>query len=247
MKEPHYTHTDTHRVTSIHTEMRAKQTEEGGDRAWWVLALGGLWSSNRDGASFKEWPQRSGLHKDKEGKQNEYTTHPISFMTAEWRWRKWFSFNFSEKLNSLFFLWAPDCLWCRHAGSLHHSQKPDNLSSVCVCLPTSESAQKPVPLLFSHSQHTSREREPVCGEITKAFISHKEKKNNPVQYLCNICVGVLYLGLFIHIPGEGDGIVGNFFNVANCVEALLVIGCGDKQGHGLILQSHTPQKQLFPA
>lgn len=40
----------------------------------------------------------------------------------------------------------------------------------------------------------------------------------------------LYLGLFIDVPGEGDGVVGDFFDVADCVEALLVIRCEDKQG-----------------
>ena len=40
----------------------------------------------------------------------------------------------------------------------------------------------------------------------------------------------LYLGLFVHVPGEGDGVVGDFFDVANGVEALLVIRCEDRQG-----------------
>lgn len=45
----------------------------------------------------------------------------------------------------------------------------------------------------------------------------------------------LYLGLFIHIPGEGDGIVGDFFNIPDCVEALLVISCLIKTVHSLFL------------
>jgi len=48
----------------------------------------------------------------------------------------------------------------------------------------------------------------------------------------------LYLGLFIHVPGERDGVVGDFFNVADCVEALLVISCDDKQREGLFLQEN---------
>ena len=43
----------------------------------------------------------------------------------------------------------------------------------------------------------------------------------------------MYLGLFIHVPGEGDGVVGDFFDVANGVEALLVISCKHKQRGGL--------------
>ena len=36
---------------------------------------------NSDGAPFKVWPQRRGLHKDKEDKQSrKYTTLPVSFM-----------------------------------------------------------------------------------------------------------------------------------------------------------------------
>lgn len=38
-----------------------------------------------------------------------------------------------------------------------------------------------------------------------------------------------YLGLFVDVPGEGDGVVGDFFNVADCVKALLVIRCEDRQ------------------
>lgn len=34
-----------------------------------------------------------------------------------------------------------------------------------------------------------------------------------------------YLGLFVHVPGEGDGVVGDFFDVADGVEALLVVSC----------------------
>lgn len=38
-------------------------------------------------------------------------------------------------------------------------------------------------------------------------------------------IWVRYLGLFVDVPGEGDCIVGDFLNVADCVEALLVIRC----------------------
>lgn len=56
------------------------------------------------------------------------------------------------------------------------------------------------------------------------FISCKEKKQEKKKRV----ISVLYLGLFIHVPGEGDGVVGDFFNVADCVEALLVISWEDK-------------------
>lgn len=38
-----------------------------------------------------------------------------------------------------------------------------------------------------------------------------------------------YFGLLIGVPGEGNGIVGNLFNVANSVEALLVVSCNNQQ------------------
>ena len=36
---------------------------------------------------------------------------------------------------------------------------------------------------------------------------------------------VSYFGLLAGVPGEGNGIIGNLFNVANGVEALLVVSC----------------------
>ncbi len=38
-----------------------------------------------------------------------------------------------------------------------------------------------------------------------------------------------YFGLFIGVPGEGNGIVGNLLNISNGVEALLIVSCGNKQ------------------
>lgn len=37
-----------------------------------------------------------------------------------------------------------------------------------------------------------------------------------------------YFGLLIGVPSEGNGVVGNLFNVANGVEALLVVSCNNK-------------------
>ena len=37
-----------------------------------------------------------------------------------------------------------------------------------------------------------------------------------------------YLGLLVGVPGERNGIVGNLLNVANGVEALLVVSCDNK-------------------
>ena len=40
-----------------------------------------------------------------------------------------------------------------------------------------------------------------------------------------------YLGLFVDIPSEGNGVVGNLLNVPNGVETLLVIRCkGGREG-----------------
>lgn len=39
------------------------------------------------------------------------------------------------------------------------------------------------------------------------------------------------LGLFVDIPREGDGVVGDFFDVADGVEALLVVGW--KENHSV--------------
>lgn len=38
-----------------------------------------------------------------------------------------------------------------------------------------------------------------------------------------------YLGLLIHIPGKGHGVVSDFFNIANCVEALFVVSCRENR------------------
>lgn len=70
-----------HRVTYAHTEMRAKQTTEGGDRDWCVLALGGTQEFKHYGAPLEEWPQRSGFHRDKEQIGQKYTTLPITLIT----------------------------------------------------------------------------------------------------------------------------------------------------------------------
>ena len=38
-----------------------------------------------------------------------------------------------------------------------------------------------------------------------------------------MCVLQPHLGLLVHVPSEGDGIVGDLLNVADGVEALLVV------------------------
>lgn len=38
-----------------------------------------------------------------------------------------------------------------------------------------------------------------------------------------------YLSLLVDVPSEGDGIVRDLLNVANGVEALLVVGCGPQR------------------
>ena len=42
-----------------------------------------------------------------------------------------------------------------------------------------------------------------------------------------LCVAILfsYFGLLVGVPGEGNGVVGNLLDVANGVEALLVVSC----------------------
>lgn len=83
MKWPHNTHkqklTNTHIVGCILTEMRAKQTSEGGDGNWCVLALGGFRSSNRDMAPFKEWPQKEWASQRQT--EQKYTSLAIVSMT----------------------------------------------------------------------------------------------------------------------------------------------------------------------
>lgn len=39
-----------------------------------------------------------------------------------------------------------------------------------------------------------------------------------------------YFGLFVGVPGKGNGIVGNLFDVSDGVETLLVVSCGEGVG-----------------
>lgn len=49
----------------------------------------------------------------------------------------------------------------------------------------------------------------------------------------NQCYFNTHLSFFIHVPGEGDSVIRNLFNVANRVKALLVIGCDMKKEKGI--------------
>lgn len=42
---------------------------------------------------------------------------------------------------------------------------------------------------------------------------------------CGESVSLSHLGFLIGVPGEGNGIVGDLLDVADGIEALLVIGC----------------------
>lgn len=86
--------------------------------------------------------------------------------------------------------------------------------------------KKPV-LPLPHASSQSKYRAGVSGKITTTFNPCMPKKTN--KY-CKF--DPTNLGLFVHIPGEGDGVVGDFFNVADRVEALLVISCGGHMGGG---------------
>lgn len=46
-----------------------------------------------------------------------------------------------------------------------------------------------------------------------------------------MCVFILlsHLGLFVGVPGERNGVIGNLLDVANGVEALLVVSCDNKR------------------
>lgn len=43
-----------------------------------------------------------------------------------------------------------------------------------------------------------------------------------------------YFGFLVGVPGEGNGIVGNLLNVANGVEALLVVSCNTQKNKNLM-------------
>lgn len=45
----------------------------------------------------------------------------------------------------------------------------------------------------------------------------------------NQCYFLTHFCFFIHIPGEGNSIIGNLFDVANRIKALLVISCDMKK------------------
>lgn len=92
----------------------------------------------------------------------------------------------------------------------------------------SSQGKKPVLLLFFHLQHAS-------------------KVNAANQFVGNLHWHLLYLlkknylCLFIHIPGEGDSIVGDFFNVADCIKALLVISCEETGSNFRLHSIHSNQ------
>lgn len=43
-----------------------------------------------------------------------------------------------------------------------------------------------------------------------------------------------YFGFLVGVPSEGNGIVGNLLNVANGVEALLVVSCNTHKNKNLM-------------
>lgn len=122
-----------------------------------------------------------------------------------------------------------------HAGCLPPIEK-----AFCqVCAFVCQSAQiNPSCCFFffflSHLRHTSSKSKysrPCSGKITVTLNSCMQdlRKRKTIKKSCNI--SRLYLGLFVNIPGEGDGVVGDFFNIVDCVEAFFVISCegGKKQ------------------
>lgn len=83
------------------------------------------------------------------------------------------------------------------------------------------------------SHRKIKRKKTVAGKATLAFVYWGQKKQKQ------------YLGLFVDVPGEGDGVVGDFFNVADCVKALLVIRCEDTQMEVLRVTAKTSKIQLL--
>lgn len=177
--------------------------------------LGALWSSNTGGAPFKEWPQR----RTNRAKLRNTARQFYDTQSKPLRSQRQKPFANVLGINRRFQNERKSVSDAYGSGRcLHHIRK-------CFCLPTTESAQKTCPTAFSYFQHASSKSKyyGVSGKITMTFISYTHTHPAVIN---------LYLGLFVHIPGEGDGVVGDFFNVADRVEALLVISCGDTRGHG---------------
>ena len=146
--------------------MRAKQTTEGGDGEWCVLAPGGLWSSNSN-MHLRSGHKRSGLHKHKEDKQEEkYTTLPISFYHGQSETTQHEVFWLLLSCNKIWMISCLDELWsdCLTIKKLVH------LSSECICLPTTESAKrkkkKTCPTAFFNFHGTP----PARVNITNGFL-----------------------------------------------------------------------------
>lgn len=78
---------------------------------------------------------------------------------------------------------------------------------------------------------------------TKKQRCEASKRRNKFKLLGNGCprfgkvlratVGFTNLCLFIHVPGKGDSIVRDLFNVPDGVEALLVVSYGMEREKGL--------------
>lgn len=84
------------------------------------------------------------------------------------------------------------------------------------------------------SHHKIKRKKTASGKVTAVFV-YWGQKTKPKQYL----------GLFVDVPGEGDGVVGDFFDVADGVKALLVIRCEDRQMEVLRVTAKTSKIQLL--
>lgn len=193
--------------------MRAKQTTEGGDRdRCGALALGGLRSSNSATAPFKEWPQRS------ETKRTNRSTAVRNTASIGWtingqRFRGYGNFRFPLLQMLAMFSFTACGRAVQHSitqtRSSRHSQDVFDLRrETFVCQQVNQHKRNQSHGFSPSLDHTSTP-EPVSGKMTSVTFVY------------------MYLGLFVDIPGEGDGVVGDFLNVPDGVEALLVVSCED--------------------
>lgn len=204
--------THTHIVSCILTEMRAKQTTEGGDAEWCVC-----WPWGASGVQTLTWLHPRSGHK---GEAFTKTNRTKAQKRCPSVW--WPTLGNIQAGKNVYFHVAFKLQW--HLGC----RQKQVLSVTCVYLLANKkrviTRKKTCPAAFLSSTPClqSERSKPVCGKTALTFTVSSKKK----YYLC----------LFIHIPGEGDSIVGDFFNVADCIKALLVISCEET---GSIFRLHS--------
>lgn len=196
--------THTHIVSCILTEMRAKQTTEGGDAEWCVC-----WPLGASGVQTLTWLHPRSGHKGEAFTKTNRTKAQKRCPSVWWQ-----TLGNIQAGKNVYFRVAFKLQWdlgCRQKQVLSVTW---------------------VYLLANKKNVSSEGKNLSC---CFSFIYNMPPKWTQETSLWENCIDI-YLCLFIHIPGEGDSIVGDFFNVADCIKALLVISCEET---GSIFRLHS--------